>query len=65
MTSMLDRLLGGEILDTKSGEPLQVATRRILIEASLHGMEAEGLRDLDLGTRLAVVCDKATAQALG
>ncbi len=65
MASTLDRLLGGDILDTKSGRPLQVSTCRILIEPNLRGREADGLQDLDLGSRLAVVCDKATAEALG
>ena len=65
MTGMLDRLLAGEILDPSAGAPVTVSTRRILVEPSLKGAEAEALDGLDLGARLAVVADPATRAVLG
>ena len=65
MDGILDRLLSGELADIDGGAPLSVPTRAVVIERSLAGAEAELLRGLELGDRLAVVSDPTTRDVLG
>ena len=65
MDGILDRLLSGELTDIDGGAPLSVPTRAVVIERSLAGAEAELLRGLELGDRLAVVSDPTTRDVLG
>lgn len=61
----IDALLAGTFPDPDGGAPLQVATRAVAIESSLDGMEADLVRPLGLGRRLAVVSDPETQGVLG
>ena len=65
MSDLLRQLLSGTLADVDGGEPLTVPTRTVVIERSLEGLEADLLRGLDLGGRLAVVCDPTTRDVLG
>ena len=61
----IDRLLAGTLPDPDGGAPLAVATRAVAVERSLDGMEADLVRPLDLGRRLALVSDPETHEVLG
>ena len=61
----IDRLLRGEYRDPDSGELIGVATRSLVVAASIDGMESELVGQLGLGRRLAVVSDPATHAVLG
>jgi glycerol-1-phosphate dehydrogenase [NAD(P)+] len=61
----LAQLLAGDLVDPDGGPPLSVSVRRVVIERSLDGDEAELVGSLDLGRRLAVVSDADTHEALG
>jgi len=61
----LERLLSGEFLDPRTGQPLPVPIRSIVMEASLAGRESELVEALDPGRTLAVVSDPETEAALG
>jgi len=61
----LAQLLAGRYRDPETGEALVAAARSVVIEDSLDGSEAELVRALDLGRRLAVVADDDTHAALG
>lgn len=61
----LGELLEGGWLDPDSGLPIEVPVRSIAIERSLAGMEAELLRALPVGRRIAIVSDATTQQVLG
>jgi glycerol-1-phosphate dehydrogenase [NAD(P)+] len=65
MSRTLDRLLRGEYPDPRTGKPLAVPIRSIVVEPSLAGREAELVSALGLGRTLAVVSDPQTEQALG
>jgi glycerol-1-phosphate dehydrogenase [NAD(P)+] len=65
VSSVLTRLLRGEYPDPRSGSPLPVPIRSIVMEASLAGREAELVSALGLGRTLAVVSDPQTEAALG
>ncbi len=65
MSDLLDQLLSGTLANVDGGAPLSVPTRVVVIERSLAGVEAELLRGLDLGNRLAVVSDRTTRDVLG
>lgn len=58
-------LLEGRYPDPETGELLRSESRAIAIEDSLDGMEAELLRGLGLGRKLALVADDRTYAALG
>lgn len=58
-------LLAGRYPDPETGELLRSESRSIAIEDSLDGMEAELLRDLSLGRKLALIADERTYAALG
>src|SRR5882757_8131962 len=65
LTDPIDRLLHGEYRDPDSGELVGVATRSLVIAASLDGMESELVGWLSFGHKLAVVSDPATHAVLG
>lgn len=58
-------LLAGRYPDPETGELLRSESLSIAIEDSLDGMEAELLRSLSLGKRLALIADERTYAALG
>jgi len=61
----LAQLLRGEYRDPDGGAPIGIPVQAIHIEKSLRGIEADVVRPLGLGRRLAVVGDPATHAALG
>ncbi|MBP7002942.1 iron-containing alcohol dehydrogenase [Amaricoccus sp.] len=61
----IDALLRGTYVDRETGERIGVATRSLAIERSLDGMEAELVRGLGFGRRVAVVSDPTTHEVLG
>jgi glycerol-1-phosphate dehydrogenase [NAD(P)+] len=65
MSNTLQPLLDGRLADIDGGAALSVPTKAVVIEPSLAGMEAELIRRLELGTRLAVVSDPTTRRVLG
>ena len=65
MSDHLHQLLNGTLADVDGGAVLAVPTERVVIERSLAGQEADLLRQLDLGYRLAVVSDPTTRAVLG
>ena len=58
-------LLAGRYPDPETGELLGSESRAIAIEDSLDGMEAELLRGLSLGKKVALIADERTYTALG
>jgi glycerol-1-phosphate dehydrogenase [NAD(P)+] len=62
---VLDRLIAGTYPDPDGGPPLRVETRAVAIAKSLAGAEADLVRPLSLGRRLAVVSDPATHAIMG
>ena len=62
---VIDRLIAGTYADPDGGPPLRVETRAVVIAKSLAGMEADIVRPLSLGRRLAVVSDPTTHAILG
>ena len=65
LDSTLQALLNGTFADPDGGPPLNVPTRAVAVEDSLDGQEAEWVKKLDLGRRLAVVSDPETRVAFG
>ena len=65
MNDLLQQLLDGSLADLDGGGPLVVPTKVVVIERSLKGQEADHLRGLDLGRRLAIVSDPTTREVLG
>jgi len=61
----IDQLLAGGWVDPASGKPVRLPFRAVAIAPSLDGQEAALVRALDLGRRLAVVCDPDTHRVLG
>ncbi|NIR27907.1 MAG: sn-glycerol-1-phosphate dehydrogenase [Gammaproteobacteria bacterium] len=61
----IDRLLAGTYPDPEGGGALCAPTRSVRIDDTLEGLEAEAVRGLDLGSRLAVVSDATTHAVLG
>jgi glycerol-1-phosphate dehydrogenase [NAD(P)+] len=61
----LELLLTGRYPDPETGELLAASARTIAIEPSLEGMEADLVKNLDLGHRYVVVADVNTQAALG
>jgi len=62
---VIEDLLAGRWRDPATGETPRIPIRRIVIERSLDGAEADLLAPLGLGRRLAVVSDANTHAALG
>src|SRR5262245_43014739 len=62
---IIDQLLDGTFPDPDGGPALTVDTRAVAIEKSLAGMEADLVKPLSLGRRLAVVSDPTTHSVLG
>ncbi len=61
----LDQLLHGQYADPDGGAPIAVPVKSVRIERSLRGREADVVRPLGLGPRLAIVSDPATHEVLG
>ncbi len=61
----IERLLAGTHPDPDGSAPLKVATRAVAVERSLAGMEADLVRPLGLGRKLAIVSDPETRGVLG
>lgn len=64
-TSLIDDLLAGRWINPATGRSATFPDERIVIAESLVGREAELIRDMRLGERLAVVADEATQAAMG
>jgi glycerol-1-phosphate dehydrogenase [NAD(P)+] len=62
---LIDALLAGTLPDPDGGAPLRVATKAVAIASSLKGDEADLVRPLGLGRRLAVISDSTTHGILG
>ena len=62
---LLHQLLAGRLPDPDGSGLLSVPVRAVAIAPSLAGREAALLASLDLGDRLAVVCDANTRGVLG
>ena len=65
LSGKIEALLRGTYRDSETGEPVAVATRSLAIERSLAGMEADLVRGLGFGRRVAVVSDRTTHAVLG
>ena len=63
--SLIDDLIAGRWRDPTSGRPVRLGIRAIAIEPTLDGGEADLIAPFALGTRLAVVGDRNTFDALG
>ncbi len=61
----IDELLSGGWIDPATGRPVRLPFRKVAIARSLKDREADLLRGLDFGPRLAVVCDPTTYAVLG
>ena len=64
-TFLIDDIVAGRWVNPETGERATVPYDSIVIADSLDGAEADLVRDLGLGARLAVVFDPATEAALG
>jgi len=62
---VIDQLIAGTFPDPDGGPPLRVATKAVTIARTMTGDEAELVRPLSLGRRLAVVSDRTTHAILG
>lgn len=58
-------LLSGTYRDPETGEVATVDTRSLVIAPNLAGREAELVRELDFGPRVAVVSDRTTHEVFG
>jgi glycerol-1-phosphate dehydrogenase [NAD(P)+] len=64
-TDKIEQLLAGAYRDPENGEPIDVATKSLVIAPSLEGMEADLVAGLSFGPTLAVVSDQTTHEVLG
>jgi len=64
-TSLIDDILAGRWVNPETKKTATVPYERIVIADTLVGREAELVRELKLGNKLAVVADQATFVALG
>ncbi|MEZ5833995.1 MAG: iron-containing alcohol dehydrogenase [Dongiaceae bacterium] len=62
---IIDQLIAGTYSDPDGGPPLRVDTRAVVVAKSLDGTEADIVKPLGLGRRLAVVSDPTTHAILG
>jgi glycerol-1-phosphate dehydrogenase [NAD(P)+] len=62
---VMEQLLRGDFPDPDGGGPIAIPVKSIVIERHLRGVEADVVRPLGLGQRLAVVSDPATHGVLG
>jgi glycerol-1-phosphate dehydrogenase [NAD(P)+] len=65
MTISISEIVDGRWVDPATGKTVMLPFRSVVIEKSLEDREADLVRRLDLGRRLAVVSDPATREALG
>lgn len=63
--SIIAELIAGRWRDPDTGSPVTVPVKSVVIEQSLAGSEADLVRSLGLGRRLAVVSDPITHEKLG
>ena len=64
-TALIDDIVAGRWTNPETGQLARVPYDRVVFADSLDGGEADLVRALHLGTRLAVVADAATYDALG
>ena len=62
---VIEQLVRGDFPDPDGGRAIAIPIQSIVIENTLRGMEADVVRPLGLGQRLAVVSDSVTHGALG
>lgn len=65
MSDVLERLMSGTFPDPRTGSPVPMPIRSIVIAETLAGMETDLVAALDLGGTLAVVSDPDTEAAMG
>lgn len=65
MSDVLQQLLSAALANVDGSGTLSVPTRTVVIEPTLKGIEADLLRGLELGARVAVVSDPTTRDVLG
>jgi glycerol-1-phosphate dehydrogenase [NAD(P)+] len=63
--ALLEDILSGDWKDPSTGKAAAIPFETILIEETLEGREAELVAKLRLGTRIAVVSDTNTVEAMG
>jgi glycerol-1-phosphate dehydrogenase [NAD(P)+] len=63
--AIIDDVITGRFVAPESGAPLGSTVERIVIEPSLAGREAELVRELGLGARVAIVADENTVEISG
>lgn len=61
----LQELTAGRYNDPQTGDPISIGTRSLVLADSITGDEAEMVRSLGFGNKLAVISDPATAAVLG
>jgi glycerol-1-phosphate dehydrogenase [NAD(P)+] len=61
----IDDVIAGRWKDPETGQPAKVPFQTILIEEHLEGREAELVRSMQLGDRVAVVADHNTWEVMG
>ena len=64
-TALIDEIVAGSWINPDTGRAVATPYRSIVIEDTLNGREAELVRSLGLGGKLAVVADEATYEAMG
>ena len=64
-SGLVGEVVAGGWTDALTGRPLKVATRAFAMAPSLAGCEAELVRGLGIGKRLAVVSGPSTYEAMG
>ena len=64
-TKKIDQLLRGTYRDPDTGQPVGVATKLLMIGASLAGMEADLVAGLGFGRTIAIISDETTHGILG
>ena len=65
MSDVLQRLMSGNFPDPRTGSPVPMPIRSIVIAETLAGREADLVAALGLGSTLAIVSDPDTEAALG
>jgi glycerol-1-phosphate dehydrogenase [NAD(P)+] len=62
---IIDDVIGGRYVAPELGGPLRSSIERIVIESSLAGREADLVRELRFGPKVAIIADPNTVEALG
>lgn len=64
-TALIDEIVAGDFFDKEAGKKVSVPYDSIVFSETLDGAEAELIKSLSLGDRLAVVSDENTYDVLG